>query len=257
VLRWAEFIQGTDMRYLIVSDIHGNLAAFDAVLSAAPEHDQVLCLGDVVGYGPDPHECIHRLKALPHAGVAGNHDWAVLGKLNLEDFNADAQTAARWTQEQVSPEDLAFLSQLPDRLTAGDFTIAHGSPRHPIWEYILQTSTARANFAHFETPFCLVGHTHVPMIYALQDDRPNPRCRTFTPSEEIVLDLANAPRMIINPGSVGQPRDGSPLAAYAVLDTDAQTLSFHRQEYPVGETQRRMGELSLPARLIARLSFGW
>lgn len=243
------------MRSLIVSDIHGNLAAFDAVLEAAQGYDQVWCLGDIVGYGPDPRECIQRLRALPFVAVAGNHDWAVAQRVDLDDFNADAQDAARWTHDQLSPADRDFLAQLPERLIIGQFTLAHGSPRYPIWEYILQPSVARANFDHFDTPYCLVGHTHVPMIFALTDH--GTRCRMYTPRPDALLTLTDTPRMIINPGSVGQPRDGIPWAAYAILDTDAMTLAFHRQPYPIEETQRRMEEHALPRRLSARLTFGW
>ncbi|MDH7490680.1 MAG: metallophosphoesterase family protein [Anaerolineae bacterium] len=243
------------MRCLIVSDIHGNLAAFDAVLEAAQGYDQVWCLGDIVGYGPDPHECIQRLQSLPFVAVAGNHDWAVANRLDLDEFNADAQQAAMWTYEQLSPAERDFLAQLPERLVIGQFTLVHGSPRYPVWEYILQPSVARANFTHFDTPYCLVGHTHVPLIFALTED--GSRCRTYAPRPDGPLALADAPRMIINPGSVGQPRDGIPLAAYAILDTDALTLAFHRQPYPIEETQRKMDERALPRRLSARLSFGW
>ncbi len=243
------------MRCLIVSDIHGNLAAFDAVLQAAQGYDQVWCLGDIVGYGPDPRECIQRLRSLPFVAVAGNHDWAVANRLDLDEFNMDAQVAVAWTYEQLSPADREFLAQLPERATIGQFTLVHGSPRHPVWEYILQPSVARANFAHFDTPYCLVGHTHVPMVFALTED--GARCHTFAPRRDAAIALTGAPRMIINPGSVGQPRDGIPLAAYAILDTDAMTLTCCRQAYPIEETQRRMDAHKLPPRLIARLTFGW
>jgi predicted phosphodiesterase len=245
------------MRCLIVSDIHGNLEAFDAVLQTASGYDQVWCLGDIVGYGPAPHECIQRLRSLPFVAVAGNHDWAMVNRVDLNDFNADAQEAAHWTHDQLLPDDHEFLAHLPERVVLDGFTLVHGSPRHPVWEYILQPSIARASFAHFDTPVCLVGHTHVPIIYALTESREATRCRTQTPSQDTPLSLAGAPRMIINPGSVGQPRDGNPLAAYAMLDTEAQTLSFHRLDYAVEETQRKMGEYNLPPRLIARLTFGW
>lgn len=245
------------MRCLIVSDIHGNFAAFDAVLQAAPGYDQVWCLGDIVGYGPEPRECIQRLRNLPFVAVAGNHDWAVANRVDLNDFNADAQEAAHWTHSQLHPSDLEWLSHLPERLVLDGFTLVHGSPRHPIWEYILQPSIARASFAYFDTPFCLVGHTHVPIMYALTEGREGIRCRTHVPPQDAPLPLTDAPRMIVNPGSVGQPRDGNPLAAYAILDTEAQTLSFHRQSYAVEETQRKMDAHHLPTRLIARLSLGW
>lgn len=245
------------MRFLIVSDIHGNLAALDAVLQAAPEYDQIWCLGDIVGYGPDPHECIGRLSALPLAAVAGNHDVVVSDHSRLSDFNPDAREAARWTCSQVSRGDVDFLARLPERIVQGSFTLVHGSPRLPVWEYILQPSVARANLPYFETSFCLTGHTHVPIIWAFTEEQDETRCRTLVLAPGEPLSLTDATRMIINPGSVGQPRDGNPLAAYATLDTDSQTLSFHRQAYDVEETQRKMGEHHLPVRLIARLGYGW
>lgn len=245
------------MRYLIMSDIHGNLQAFEAVLSATPDFDQVWCLGDVVGYGPDPHECIARLRGLPAITVAGNHDWAVAGKLDLHEFNADAQEAVLWTREQVTRADVEFLKSLPERETSGDFTLVHGSPRHPVWEYILNASVARSNFERFDTRFCLVGHTHVPVLYALHTGDERSRVQTGRPAPGSVLELRDAPRMIINPGGVGQPRDAIPSAAYALYDSEAQTISFLRQEYDIEETQRRMTAAGLPPRLIARLTFGW
>lgn len=245
------------MRCLIVSDIHGNLEAFDAVLQSATGYDQVWCLGDIVGYGPNPHECIQRLRSLPFVTVAGNHDWAVVNLVDLNDFNADAQGAAHWTYDQLTQDDREFLAGLPARVVLHGFTLVHGSPRYPVWEYILQPSIARASFAHFDTLCCLVGHTHVPFIYSMDDSRDGARCKSQAPPHDALVPLTDVPRMIINPGSVGQPRDGNPLAAYAILDTEERTMLFQRQAYPVEETQRKMDQHNLPPRLIARLSFGW
>jgi predicted phosphodiesterase len=245
------------MKHLIISDIHSNLSALEAVLAAAGEVDQVWCIGDLVGYGPDPRECIARVRELATLTVAGNHDWAVAGKLGLSEFNTDAREAVLWTRTQVVQAELDYLSGLPERESSGDFTIVHGSPRHPVWEYVLTPSVARSNFAYFESRFCLVGHTHLPMIYALETTNGQGRLRSSVPGDGEVLQLAGAPRTIINPGSVGQPRDGISAAAYALLDTEAHTLTFCRQEYPVEQTQRRMMEVGLPPRLAARLNFGW
>jgi len=245
------------MRCLIISDIHGNLVALDAVLQAASGYDQVWCLGDIVGYGPNPRECIARLSDSSLAAVAGNHDFAVVDRARLSDFNADAQEAALWTCSQLAQPEVDFLTRLPERLVQDRFTLVHGSPRYPVWEYILQPSVARASLSYFDTPFCLVGHTHVPIVYEFAEDSEGTRCKTYFPSLDTPVDLADARRMILNPGSVGQPRDGNPRAAYAVLDTDAQTLSFHRQPYDVEMTQGRMSAHNLPPRLIARLSYGW
>ena len=241
------------MRYLIISDIHSNLAAFEAVLADAGSFDKVWCLGDVVGYGPDPNECVAQLRDLPHICVVGNHDWAALGNMDTEDFNPDAKRACHWTREQLSPSNLEYLETLPKSLIKESFTLTHGSPRQPIWEYILDSSVAQANFEHFDTRFCLVGHTHVPVIYR---DNPNQACDTLTPSLDDPLVLGED-RLIINPGSVGQPRDGDPRASYAILDSDELTLEYRRISYPIEVTQARMVERGLPVRLIMRLAYGW
>ncbi len=244
------------MRYLIISDIHSNLKAFEAVLADAGPFDKVWCLGDIVGYGPDPNGCVERLRNLPHICVAGNHDWAVLGKLDLEDFNREARKACLWTRKQLSPTNLEYLDSLPETIVEEGFTLVHGSPRHPIWEYILYPSVAEANFEHFDTRFCFVGHTHVPVIYRHNPENPNLMCEAFRPLPNARLALGDD-RLIINPGSVGQPRDGDPRASYAILDSDQLTLEYRRVPYPIEVTQARMVEKGLPSRLIMRLALGW
>lgn len=244
------------MRYLILSDIHSNFEAFQAVLDDAGPVDQVWCLGDVVGYGPDPNACVELLRSFPHRCIAGNHDWATLGKLDLRDFNPDAREANLWNREQLTADNLAYLDALPETLVEGAFTLAHGSPRHPIWEYIIYTSTAETNFDHFDTPFCFVGHTHTPAIFRLNKSSGKEMCQASTPSLANLVHLETA-RMIINPGSVGQPRDGDPKASYAILDLEALTVEYHRVTYPVEETQAKMIKHDLPLRLALRLGYGW
>lgn len=241
------------MRYLVISDIHSNLVALEAVLADAGEYDKVWCLGDMVGYGPRPNECIERLCQLNHVCVAGNHDWAAIDKLDIGDFNVDAKQACLWTRETLSPENWEYLENLPERLEFPelDFTLVHGSPRHPIWEYILSPFIAKENFDHFNTQFCLVGHTHIPAIF---------RSYTRSPVEltnPLHLDELGEERLIINPGSVGQPRDGDPRASYAIFDTEDLTLEIHRIPYPIEVTQEEMKKVNLPPRLIVRLSYGW
>lgn len=247
------------MRYLIISDIHSNLPAFEAVLADAGSFDKVWCLGDVVGYGPDPNECVERLRDLPHVCVVGNHDWAVLGNMDTEDFNPYAKRACLWTREQLSPSNLEYLETLPRGLVEEGFTLVHGSPRHPIWEYILYSFTAKANFGYFDTRFCLVGHTHVPIIYRHRPENRYQACDTLTPSLDDPLVLGED-RLIINPGSVGQPRDGDPRASYAILDSDRKrsdlSLEYRRIPYSIEITQARMVERGLPVRLIIRLGYG-
>jgi predicted phosphodiesterase len=244
------------MRILIVSDIHANLIALERVIAHAGPFDRVWCLGDVVGYGPEPNACIEKLRSFDLLCLAGNHDWAVLDKLDLEEFNPDARRAAIWTREQLSVRNLDWLHALPERVPTQleKFTLIHGSPRYPIWEYVLTPAVARLNFDHFDTPICLVGHTHVPVVYRYFA---NERRATAEPLiENAPLAIANG-RMMINPGSVGQPRDGDPRSAYAMLDTDAQTLTPYRVEYDIAATQKKMEQAQLPPRLIARLSYGW
>jgi diadenosine tetraphosphatase ApaH/serine/threonine PP2A family protein phosphatase len=244
------------MRCLILSDIHSNLEAFETVLDDAGPTDQVWCLGDVVGYGPDPNACVELLRSLPHLCIAGNHDWATLGKLDLRDFNPDAREANLWNRQQLTPDNLAYLEDLPQTLIQGKFTLFHGSPRHPIWEYIIYASTAQINFAHFGTPFCFVGHTHTPVIFRLSLDEDAATCEPLLPSLNGSL-LLGPERLIINPGSVGQPRDGDPRASYAILDDETLTIEYHRVAYPIEKTQAKMMEHNLPLRLVLRLGYGW
>ena len=248
--------RGFVMRYLILSDIHANLAAFDAVLDDVGDFDKIWCLGDMVGYGPQPNECVERLREFPHICIAGNHDWAVLDKLSDSDFNPDAQMACRWTREKLSPEQFEYLANLPVTLIEEGFTLVHGSPRQPIWEYILHPSVAHSNFAYFDTQICFVGHTHIPVVFRYEHLDSEGTCLPFPLSQDNLLSLGGE-RMIINPGSVGQPRDGDPRASYAILDTDEGALEYRRIPYPVETTQQKMMEEGLPLRLIVRLGYGW
>jgi diadenosine tetraphosphatase ApaH/serine/threonine PP2A family protein phosphatase len=241
------------LRYLILSDIHANLGALEAVLADAPAFDEIWCLGDLVGYGPDPNECVKRIREFPHFSLAGNHDWAALGKLDLRSFNADARVANTWTQSELTPAVCEYLSRLPTYMERDGFYLAHASPREPVWEYILDANLAYANFAHFSTPICLVGHTHIPIIFQLDEEQQ--RCETLNPTFPGALTLGTH-RMIVNPGSVGQPRDGDPRASYAMLDTEDMAWEFRRVAYPVEITQERMRARGLPRRLVERLAVG-
>jgi diadenosine tetraphosphatase ApaH/serine/threonine PP2A family protein phosphatase len=242
------------MRILVLSDIHANLVALEAVLAAAEgAWERVWFLGDLVGYGPDPNECVERVRALAPLALSGNHDWAVLGKLDTEDFNGEARHAVRWTRRVLTEENRLYLDSLAPRRVEGRFTLAHASPRHPVWEYILDLPTALENFDHFDTPCCLVGHSHVPSLFIL--DEAAGELNYFPVGHGDVCDLSQY-RLILNPGGVGQPRDGDPRAAYALLDDEALTWEFCRVAYNVAETQRRMQELKMPRRLIERLEHG-
>ncbi len=243
------------MRYAISADIHANLAAFTAVLDDIKSGggvEEVWCLGDVVGYGPDPHQCIELLCQYNHVCVAGNHDWAAIGKLDTSGFNPDAATACQWTAQQLIPEDIQYLESLPEVIQRGEFTLVHGSPRQPIREYLISVSSAKENFAYFQSQFCLVGHSHVPLVFRFSETG---ACSFSQFSTNIGLVLAKS-RLIINPGGVGQPRDGDPRASYAIYDSETRMIRLYRVPYDINVTQNRMVKHNLPVRLVARLSQG-
>lgn len=244
---------GNTVHCLIISDIHANLVALETVLADASPFDMVWCMGDLVGYGPNPNECVERIQDFPHVCLAGNHDWAALGKLDLRSFNPDARTANLWTRSQLTPDVREYLNGLPTHLEQDDFYLAHASPREPVWEYILDANVAYANFAYFSTPVCLIGHTHVPIAFEL--DEQQQRCDLIFSPLPNPIGLGQK-RMIINPGSVGQPRDGDPRASYAMLDLEDMTWEYRRVAYPVEITQERMRARGLPWRLIERLEMG-
>lgn len=317
------------MRVLIVSDIHANLVALETVLTAVKgQYDELWCLGDVVGYGPRPNECIQLLQDQAQICVMGNHDWATLDMpgINVDDFNPQARSAVIWTREQLSEPCREYLSArpyVPVRPPANEnFLITHASPREPVWEYVLTPSIAMENFSVFLEQVCLVGHTHKPAIYRWQlydtsaflnqaddeyhvdedeteygdaaygpksadtlDGESAASSKKITPQPKgngasngavskmewvatvdqimpengvkITVKPSETERLIINPGSVGQPRDNDPRAAYVILDLEKMTWQFERIVYPVELTQAQMEEADLPKRLIDRLSFGW
>lgn len=242
------------MRILVISDIHANLTAFQTVLADAEgQWDFVWCLGDVVGYGPDPNECVELLRTMPHLCLAGNHDWAALGRLDIRAFNPDARRAAEWTRETLLPDNFAWLESLPVTFVIGNYTLVHASPREPVWEYILEPLVAALNFPHFETPYCFVGHTHQPVIYELMNEQGETRAREPRYREPYKM---NGHRQIINPGSIGQPRDQNPDAAYGILDTETGIFEHRRIPYDIQDVQKRMDAYGLPKRLISRLEHG-
>jgi predicted phosphodiesterase len=260
------------MRVLILSDIHANLIALETVLSdAAGEYDTIWCLGDVVGYGPRPNECIDLMRSKAEFCVMGNHDWAVLGRpgVNVDDFNPQARQAVMWTRAQLTAENLAYLDELADipihPQGEPDILVTHASPREPVWEYILTPITALENFASFSESICFVGHTHKPAIFrwrlpqAAGEDGIPATVHYLQPSVGTGVQLTTSPvqRLIVNPGSVGQPRDNDARAAYALFDTETRIWRQERVAYPIELTQNQMREAGLPKRLSDRLSFGW
>ncbi len=239
---------------LLLSDIHANLAALEAVLADAERVgtvDEVWSLGDALGYGPRPNECLDRLRSIGAVAIAGNHELAAVGSISSRDFNLYARAAIEWTGQVLKDEGRDYIETMPVQEIRGDFTLVHGSPRDPVWEYTTGHSVAAANLDLLETPHCVNGHTHVPVAINVSSD-----ARTeIHPLHNQVVDLTEG-RWFLNPGSVGQPRDGDPRASYALLNTEAERIRFLRVEYPVAETQHQMQEIGLPRLLIDRLAVG-
>jgi predicted phosphodiesterase len=240
------------VRIAVVSDVHSNLAALEAVLAAidASPPDEIWCLGDVVGYGPRPNECCEIVAARAEICLGGNHDLAVRGTIDLAEFSGDAAVAARWTRDVLDEPSRAFLDGLDPQGERGGVAMYHGSARDPVWEYVLSDEAAAATLALSPLPLVLVGHSHVALEIAWVDD-------TLTGGlaprgTEVPLEG----RVLLNPGSVGQPRDGDPRAAYLVLDLERGTGTFHRVDYDIERTQAEMRSAGLPETLAARLGGG-
>lgn len=243
------------MRVAILTDIHANLAALEAVLAHAESLqalDGIWSMGDLVGYGPDPSGCLGRLRQYGLHAVAGNHDLAAVGEIDTRAFNPAAAAASAWTARVLSDAERAFLRDLPHTALLDELTLVHGSLRDPVWEYMITVESAQVQFEGMTTQYSLVGHTHVPLIL---EERPgqDPDYHVLHADEIVQLD---ATRLILNPGSVGQPRDGDPRTAYAVYDGDDRTLTFYRLEYDIERTQASMEAAGLPASLIKRLAYG-
>jgi diadenosine tetraphosphatase ApaH/serine/threonine PP2A family protein phosphatase len=247
------------MRYLILSDIHSNLEALEAVLAEAPpdQFDRLLVLGDVVGYGADPNAVVERVRQLqPHVMIRGNHDKVSSGVESAEDFNTSARFAAHWTQTTLTPENREYLGALPLGPVIVDSLIelCHGSPTDED-EYIFEPVDAIEAIREARCPICFYGHTHVAVAYWLSSEQfdmivPLPQERVT----EIVLDPRR--RYLVNPGSVGQPRDGDPRAAYATFDSEARLIRLHRVEYDIAKAQQKIREADLPEGLARRLAAG-
>ena len=243
------------MRILVVADVHANLAALQAVLAEAGEFETLWSLGDVVGYGAEPGACIELLRRYPLVAVAGNHDLAAVGAIGLEEFNPFAAEAARWTATQLSAAEKAWLSELPQVAAEGQFTLVHGSLMDPAWGYLFEAAQAEEHLRRQTTSYGLVGHTHVPAVFfeakgAYLEDGASPSALLRTG-----LALAER-RFVANAGGVGQPRDGDPRAAYAVLDTEARRMEFRRAAYDIETTQAKIRAAGLPAYLAERLARG-
>jgi predicted phosphodiesterase len=242
------------MKVAIISDIHGNRQAFEAVLEAVAGSDaaELWCLGDLVGYGADPDACV--ALAGEHAAVclAGNHDLAVTGEVPLDEFSRGASLAAQWTREVIAAEHLDFLAGLRPQATEGQIALYHASPRDPVWEYVLSALLAELCLDEQASRVGLIGHSHVALSFVRREGEPaggEPR------REGVELDISDG-EWLLNPGSVGQPRDGDPRASWLLLDLDGLTASFRRTDYDIAGAAAAIRAARLPDSLAERLEYG-
>lgn len=242
------------MRYAFVGDIHGNLEALQAVLAdlQTQKADEILCLGDVVGYGADPSECLRVIREVASHTVAGNHDHAASGKLPMWQFNEYAWAAIIWTTDHLTEDEKNWLAQLPLVVHRESFSIVHSSLDNPDeFNYIESVHDALACFEAMKEPLCFIGHSHMPVVFFEGDRRTGPRYEL-----DLEKPVSVQGRMIINPGSVGQPRDDDPRAAYCIYDTDAESITFRRITYDVSVAANKVRAAGLPELLAFRLEIG-
>jgi predicted phosphodiesterase len=250
------------LRLFVISDIHANLEALEACLDAAPEYDQVYNLGDIVGYGANPNEVTARSRELGSIFVRGNHDKACSGISNLDDFNPIAALAALWTREQLRPDHLNFLQELPQGPLEPleNVHLVHGSPRDED-EYILMASDAYMILAQSEVPLTFFGHTHVQRCFLLESDTGAgkslvPAYKSSKSKQTTKLELKPNTKYMVNPGSIGQPRDSDPRAAFLLYDTEENAITFYRVPYDIERAQQKIISAGLPERLATRLAEG-
>ena len=242
------------MRVAVISDIHGNRHAFEAVLEsiAASACEAVWCLGDLVGYGADPDACVDLARAHTAICLAGNHDLGVRGTIPLEQFSRGAALAATWTQETISPETLAYLQALEPQDTDQAVALYHASPRDPVWEYVLSPLQAELCLDVQAQRVALIGHSHVALFFSRS---PGASATGETRGDDESLDLSSG-EWLVNPGSVGQPRDGDPRAAWLELDLDGWTATYHRVDYDIAGAAGAIRAARLPDSLAERLQYG-
>jgi predicted phosphodiesterase len=240
------------MRVAVISDVHANYHALETVLEEIESErvDAVWCLGDTVGYGPLPNECCDAVRARAEPCLVGNHDLVALGELSVTDFNDEAAAAALWTSQVLTETSRSFLESLLPSAELDGVDLFHASARDPVWEYVLSEEAARATLDLSDAPVVLVGHSHVPLAITLDGDRVMGGLAPGGAEVEL------AGRWLLNPGSVGQPRDGDPRAAWMMLDLTRRSATFRRVAYPISETQSEMRERGLPGTLASRLARG-
>ena len=242
------------MRVAVISDIHGNFHALEAVLEAiaAESTDAIWCLGDIVGYGPRPNRCCAIVEERAALCLVGNHDLGSLGRVDLTDFSDDAAFAANWTGSVLERESRRFLESLDPSGAAGEVAMYHASPRDPIWEYVIAPGIAAAAFDTDPSAIILVGHSHVPLALKRVDSG----VEGGLAAGGTEIAIGEGERWLLNPGAVGQPRDGDPRAAWLLLDLELRLASFRRAEYAIERTQAEIRERGLPETLAGRLAIG-
>jgi predicted phosphodiesterase len=241
------------MKIALISDIHSNLEAFQAVAKSFAHHSvgKILFLGDITGYGANPNECIDLLRSITDCNIAGNHDFAVVDKTDISYFNPYAQDAVLWTKAVLTREHALFLSALPLCGALYDFMFVHSTPLHPeLWDYIVSFSDALISFNNFTQQICFIGHSHHPGIF-VQD-----HAGRISAEEKTTISIKEGSRYIINIGSVGQPRDGNPLSSYGMYDTENKEYRLIRVEYNISAAQQKILAAGLPRFLATRLSVG-
>ncbi len=247
------------MKILILSDIHANLAAFEAVLNAGKnQHEMIICLGDLVGYGPEPDACVLLAQKTCDIILAGNHDFAACGKLDLNDFSYHAKKAMEWTQSILSLQSLSILQRLKPITEYNGILLSHGSPLNPIWDYILDRNDAASAFNAVNFDLCFFGHSHIPCTFSIVKGKniypSSIKAQYGSPDNIIVTDVTKH-RFLLNPGSIGFPRDAmdahsestlkQAIARYAIFDTANNEWTFQKVEYNLEETARKMSRLGL------------
>jgi len=242
------------MRIAVISDIHGNLQALEAVLKEIEREDVhgIWCLGDIVGYGADPNECCSLVRREAEIVLSGNHDMAVTGELSLEEFSRGAAIAARWTQKALDPDHAAWLRDCPPAGEARGIGLYHASPRDPVWEYVLSSLLAELCFDAQDERICLIGHSHVALGFVRREGEAATGERRRGGE---AADLTSG-EWLLNPGSVGQPRDGDRRAAWMLLDLDLLRVEWRRTEYDVAGAQAAIRDARLPESLAERLQYG-
>lgn len=242
------------MKIAVISDVHSNLEAFQSVTASFSNHgvEQVIFLGDIVGYGANPNECIELLKSICDCNIAGNHDYAAVGKTDITYFNLHAKEAILWTSDILSQDSKRFLASLPLTATLPDGLMVHSAPQHPeLWDYIISLSDARIHFRNFTQQLCFIGHSHCPGIFMLD------RSGALSFEELGSITVKKDTRYIINVGSVGQPRDGNPLSSYGLYDTTTKQYRLIRVPYNIATAQQKILAAGLPRFLAERIAVGY